>query len=392
MIFSYIEDYIEFISGYRDINGRYGNLLRGINVSMGVGPGMPVLSMSKIDASFISSINSQIAASSALTEKQFSLAMKLIAKYKRQLSELGVEQPNHSNLRLGLRIVSYAKTLALVKNKLALRFRYNYELLTTIKKFAKDSSGSVEFNFDNKIWEFGLTEYNLSWVTQLAILNEFEISKEVLELNQLILDVEKQGKYEISLKIDENGKYYISNAPQSMLDYINETCGFNDLLTLADISGILGFDISDEVATELNKLSQNFSYLCSSRNASIGAQDADLTEVIEWATKVKRLPILVYDSQNKKMRRMGLQRLVNYDEFLRYNETLADPIPDNIKIIYTDTLTSKLMKKMNESIPVFLTYTSRVFTTPWVDTWSKQVWAARTQKIICISEKIKKVE
>ncbi len=388
MIFSSIEEYIEFIAGYRDINGRYGSLLRGLSVARVE----PVLSMAMVDASFISSVNSQIAASCALTEKQFSLAMKIIAKYRRQLSELGVEQPNHSNLRLGLRVISYSKSLTLVKNKLLLRFPYNYELLTTIKKFAKDSSGSVEFNFDNKTWDFGLTEYNLSWVTQLAILNEFEISKEVLALNQLILDVEKQCKYEISLKIDENGKYYISNAPQSMLDYINETCGFNDLHMLADMSGILGFDISDEVATELNKLSQNFSYFCSSRDASIGAQEVDLAEVIEWATKVKRLPILVYDSQNKKMRRMGLQRLVNYDEFLRYDETLVDVIPDNIKVVYTDTLSSKLMNKMNESIPVFLTFTGRVFNTPWVDTWSKQVWATRTQKILRISEKIKKVE
>jgi hypothetical protein len=281
-----IEHYLEFIGGAKDANGKTISWFCPT----------PVIQLASYDTKFIESINEQIQQQTPMSDRQAALAEKLIKNYERQLKKLGIAQPDHKKYRYGQRVVDRSSSLTLSKDEDVLRFKFPFDnkMINDIKLFLKDSQGKVAWNKDTKSWEFAVTEYNVSWVAAYAKMKSICLDKETQELFELITAAEREP-YKIELSV-ENGQCVISNAPDSMLEYIEKNIDSTNLYEMVDNAGVLGYTVSDEIKEIFAQThSPSFVKLCEQRTIEANPNDTDLTEILEWAKAVGRTPIMVYN-------------------------------------------------------------------------------------------------
>lgn len=324
MIFPDIEAYIEFIGGYRDKNN---------NTNWWLNNPLPI-QLATYDIGFVQSVTeSTLIHNTPMSTKQAALAEQLIKKYAKQLSKMGVEQPNHQHYRLGQRTVIHTNSLTLEDNALFFRFTFDNSIILTIKQFAKDSQGAVLWNKDKKAWVFALTEYNISWVVTYAQSKNIQVSGEVLELFNLVLEEEKNAK-PIELQLID-GKFSIRNAPDSLREYVEKYIGYDNIYSLVDNAGVLGYSIDPEILDSIaDENGEDFAKLCANRQIDI---QSNMFNVLQWAKVVNRLPICVYNPNFLKVDMTTLLLHFEEDEVqimdLKNKAELVDPTK---KVVYTN--------------------------------------------------------
>jgi hypothetical protein len=192
MIFPDIETYIEFIAGLKDKTGK----------PTGKYWPEPVVQLANYDVSFITSVSEQISNKVALSDRQAALAYKIIEKYERQMLKHGVEQPGHRHHRLGIRQLDRSsKAYVNAHGKVCLKFPYNEQIINAVKIFSKDSQGAVQWEMENKEWQFTMTEYNVSWVHAFASSHNMAIDASVAEMFELITEVENHEYSAINARV-----------------------------------------------------------------------------------------------------------------------------------------------------------------------------------------------
>lgn len=289
--FRHVEDYVEFIAGYKDINGK----------ALGMFETVPSpISLARYDVSIVDSLaNQTLNIKNGYTDKQSELAKKIVAKYKKQLNQLGVCLPDVlDQFRHTIRVVDRTKTVSLLEDYFEFRFPYDTKLIDLVKKQARQGTGYVAFDYDAKVWRLALTENNLNWLMAVSATNaEIQIDPRVQDLYNKLLESETK-EYQIELVATQNG-YTITNAADSLIDYVNEKLGGfgpDNLLVLADNSGVLGYSIHPDLIAVLNKLyGEEKTKLIAGREKKYKNSDQALEAVLRYATMVNRLPIHVYD-------------------------------------------------------------------------------------------------
>jgi hypothetical protein len=297
--FTNVEEYLELIAGYRD-------LASGIRNPM-VFSFSPIISLARYDTSVIDSMAQASLSSKALTERQGELAIKIILKYKKQLAQKGIDIApieEDPKFRVKPRTMDYRKSLYIKDDKILAKFPYSTQLIESIRAFKKDAQGDCEFQVDEKVWKFGMTEYNLNWTHSIAKLNGFEVDDEITQLIAQMTDVEKVP-FKIELYVDGD-TLNITNCPAGLREHIETTMGgfgFENLEKLADHAGELGYTIRDSLATALTKeYSTLFVKLAQTREAKFQNVYPDkFKQVIDYALTVGRKPIVVFepDQSNK---------------------------------------------------------------------------------------------
>jgi hypothetical protein len=293
--FDYIEDYIEFIGGHRDINNRKLGLFDTVSSP---------ISLARYDVNIVNSLAAQTAERNVgYTDKQAELAKKIVQKYRRQLSQLNpaVHLPeNFSKFRLTIRTVDRSKRAFIGDNCVVLKFPYDTELIEMVKRQSKDGEGSGTFNYDNKEWIFAITESTINWICSISDKHQIELDRSITDLYIKILECEQQS-YAIEL-VDIGTGYDIVNAAESLKDYIQTNLGgfgYDNLLRLIDNAPVLGYTIPNKILIEFyskhkNKLTVR-QRLCLSRSKrSFKKNELELEEFIEYARKTNRLPVYVY--------------------------------------------------------------------------------------------------
>lgn len=288
--FLYVEDYIEFIAGWRTRAGKRLALFDNIPSP---------IKLARYDVNILSSLGMQTALESrAYTDKQAELAIKIIQKYKKQLSnlELPVIIPElFDNFRLGIRNVNRSYSVYLAGDVIHVKFPFDTKLIAFIKDQAKISHGKIKWNNDFKVWEFAITEYNINIVTNFNTEHTVEISDEVIVLYQKILECE-QVPYRIELVKQGNG-YTITNAEKSLISFLEKRIGPNcwtDLIKLCDYSEVCGFTISNEVQAELAScVSDLHRLLIANRKYTVAVEE--FKDVLAYARLTNRLPLYYYD-------------------------------------------------------------------------------------------------
>ena len=124
--FTYVEDYIEIISGYRDPDTN-----KQANHSALWFVFTPIISLARYDVSVLDTMCSSIIDGKALTTKQGELAVKIISKYQRQLAAKNVDTTPvlDPKWRIPLRVISYVKKLSIVNDELVLMFPFTEKLI-----------------------------------------------------------------------------------------------------------------------------------------------------------------------------------------------------------------------------------------------------------------------
>lgn len=369
--FTYVEEYIEVIVGYVDIvtGKQTNNFYLGIN---------PIINLARYDVAVLETMSDTVIRGAPLTEKQGDLAVKIILKYQRQLANklVDVSPVENPKWRTSLRKMDYSRKLYIENDKLFLRFPYGTELIEGIRTFSKDCQGSAKWNKDTKIWEIGLTEYNLSWLCTWASANKFDVSPEVADLMNQITEAEKTP-YAIELYYDGTN-VGIRNAHDSMMLYIKEhVCDVtvDNLLRLVDMAPVLGFSIESDVSNALiQEFGPRFYNLINSRELKINPTkltgSGDFESVIEYAERVNRYPVIFYepDLSNRFLDKL---KSLNIGPVYVNGQTKNPTIDPAYKFIHTVVPIRNL-----EKIPLIVSSAGMVFG------GDKQLMLQRAEKVV----------
>jgi len=293
--FPYVEEYIEFIAGYRDFTGK----------KLGMFDTVPSpISLARYDVAIVDSLASQtLESNKAYTDKQAALAVRLVDKYRRQLANLKIPVTVPEVLdkfKYGIRQVDRSKSIYLFENRLIMRFPYDTKLIDLVKSSRKESQGAVEFDNDNKVWKLALTEFAVNWAVAVGRAYEFTISDEVVALYDRIVEVEQQG-YAIKLVKTDTG-FTITNATESLIDYVNTNLGgfgADNIVSLLDNAEVLGYEVDPELYALLPlDIDEKSAILMSKRSHTFDKHTSDihLQDIVDYARKVNRLPVYVYET------------------------------------------------------------------------------------------------
>lgn len=290
--FTYVEDYIEFIGGHRDITGKHLGMFESVTSP---------ISLARYDVRIIESFCEQVLFDcKPYTDKQSELAVKIVSKYRKQLLQLAIPVvlPESLNqFRLGIRTIDRTKSVTIDSGQFVVRFPYDTKLIELVKRQLKEGDGAALFDIDKKVWRLAQTESMLNWIMSVCPSNEFEISSEVTELYEAMLLTEQQP-YPIELQV-QDGQFAISNAESSLIDYVNEHLGgfgLGNILTLADNSDVLGYTIAPDICSTLEEVYGPTWKLISARNLAFKKSEITMDQLIEYARLVNRLPVYVYET------------------------------------------------------------------------------------------------
>ena len=283
--FQYIEDYIQFIAGTRDINNKVTTSWLS----------SPVVSLARYDKSVVASFAEQIERSVGFTDRQSELAKRLVDKYRKQMHKLGVDCQDVDTIpfKMQIRVVDRTRRLSLKNDLLCMSFPYEIEKIQTIREFSKTSEGAVRFDHEQKYWSFALTESCINWAHAFAKAFDFEIEPAVADLFNKIVIAESQP-YAIELVKTDKG-FEITNAAKSLIEYVNQNGGFgnDNELWLLSMGAQLGYEISfDLLAT-----AKCPTFLQSNR-VHVSSQTQKLSDIVEYAKVYNKFPILSYNSAN----------------------------------------------------------------------------------------------
>lgn len=291
--FTYVEDYIEFIAGWRDANGKLLSLFSNIPSP---------LSLARYDVQIVSSLGEQTALNNkGYTDKQSLLAVKIVDKYRRQLSKLAdpiIVPEVIDQFRHPIRIVDRSKSAYSENDLFAVKFPYDTVLIDAVKAQAKSGNGRIDFDHDKKIWYLAKTESNLNWIMAMKELHQIEVTEELQNLYTQMLEVEACDN-RIYLTASQSG-YQVVNANQSLIDHVEQHLGGfseDNLLKLVDASVTLGYEVDDALRSQVCGMLGNNDALCAivnNRTSTIKQDVIDLNSVVEYAKLVDRLPIYVY--------------------------------------------------------------------------------------------------
>lgn len=332
--FKTVEEYIEVIAGERDVVS--GKLVGGWAND-------PIISLARYDVEVIRKMSEQCMNNIAMTQRQAQLATKIILNYKRQLGNKNidvtpVETPVYRN---PLRELDYSCRLYLEDGNLCVRFPYNTKLIESIRAFGKESQGKSQWSPDDKVWKIALTEYNLNWVATFAELNNFEISQEIKDLVNAVLEIEQSG-YKIELTIN-NGQLEIANAPAALQEYvathIGELTGDN-LIKLVDYSAILGYTVDPSIEEALAaEYGYRFVHLATNRELKLDPSsmfvDNQFNSVLDYAIACNRLPVYVYEPDLSRKLLAQLKERFVPEQILEVNNSKTVDPTDQTMVVYT---------------------------------------------------------
>lgn len=289
--FTFVEEYIEFIGGHRDATGKLFGMFTTVPSP---------LSLARYDVNIVESLAAQTAElNKGYTDKQAALAVKIVDKYRRQLANLPtpvIVPEVVDQFKFGIRQVDRTKSIYIENNQFIAKFPYDTKLIDLLRAQTRDGQGSAKFDNEAKVWRLGMTEHMLNWLVTIAPTNGFTVSEQVTELYDAMLAVE-QIPYKIEL-IKDNTEFTISNAPTSLVDYINTHLGgfgLDNALALYDNAEILGYKVDPWAVSALfDQHGFNLTTMIAFRKHEFKKGSCTLDEVVEYAKLVNRLPVYVY--------------------------------------------------------------------------------------------------
>ena len=347
--FQYVEDYIEVINGDRDpVTGKLFGLFDSTPA---------IISLARYDVGIVDSMSQAVQSGKSLTDKQADLAVKIILKYRKQLTARNVDVSPVENpkFRLGIREIDRRRLAYVDGTDIVLQFPYDTKLIDSIREIGKLSQGRWGFDGNSKSWKLGITEMNVVAAHGFASNNQFEISTEFTQLLKLVEECEAT-KYSIELISAEHG-YTITNAHPGLLDYINDNCGGfseSNLVTLVDNSDILGYTVSAEIVEQMTSTNSarvaNLMTRQQSRFAANYTDETILTDIIEYAHATNRWPIYVYEPDlSDRLYDKFVARYFKQEEIHKIHDTKTQPRTDARVVFF-----HKYSPKWDNRIPLLI--------------------------------------
>jgi hypothetical protein len=338
--YPFVEDYIEYLAGY-DLSAGIGMIITPLHNQ---------ISLARYDVAIVNSMANHTAYGGALTDKQATLAVKIVLKYRRQFAKCGidvgpVEQPV---FRLPIRKVDRSKRIWIEDNSIAIRFPYDNVLIKELQNYKSESIGTAKWNKESKTWYLGLTEYNVNWAVTWGDTFHFEVDSDLRQMYGRILQTEAEP-YEIKL-IRKDNVYTITNAADSLIEYINDKLGgfaLSNTVKLVDYAGVLGYRLGIDTLEYPEYLSsigeQQTIYLKSNQDT--------LEDIFSYAELTNRYPVCIYNppgGPDIDLSRFNEQDVVRFDH--NGKTSTCDYDPHNVKVVYA----SKIPKTWDSPVPLLI--------------------------------------
>jgi len=360
--YPHVEDYIELLAGYD--------------------PGSSIIfnsskyqfSLARYDVQIVDSMaNASAWSNQAYTDKQGELAVKLVAKYRKQFAKYNIDiSPVETNpsFRMPLRVVDRARRIWIDNNTAKVKFPYNQEWIDDLRKLKDTGQGTAKFDYESKVWNLALTEYNVNWVVAWGEMNKFEITSEMQELYQKILDCE-HSPYEIKL-VKLADRFEITNAEDSLMEYVNNKLGgfgLDNAIRLVDAAGVLGYTVDSNI--EYPELLDLFG---PGRLVHVPSTEPGSMELIfDYAELTGRWPVCIYNpgtTQTVDLSRFPEDKVVRFDPTGRTKT--CDYNYYDVKVVYAN----KIPKDWNYPIPLLVSTVEMMYG------GARMEWINSAEKII----------
>jgi hypothetical protein len=227
------------------------------------------------------------------------------------------------------------KSVWIADDHIHVKFPYDNILIKDLQTFRETSQGRVHYDRDTKVWYLALTEYNVNWIVSWGDTNGFEVSNRVREIFYQILECEQQP-FEIKL-VQQGSGYTITNASNSLIDYINEQAGgfgLDNLIKLIDYAGLCGYTIDDAVKVP----SLALRYIGGKHAIHLEPSENNLNMIFEYAEITNRYPVCIY---NPTLLDMDLSRFEESD-VVRFDRNGKTPTseydPYGVKVVYAQKI------------------------------------------------------
>ncbi|CAB4129133.1 hypothetical protein UFOVP112_231 [uncultured Caudovirales phage] len=373
----HVEDYIEIIAGYREPNGKSNHNIFTI--------AEPIISLARYDMKVVPSLAEQSIGGQGYTDKQAKLATELVLKYERQLSKLNIDiTPVRTPVyRLPLRTIDRQCRVWLDNDTIKVKFPYNAQLIDTVREATKTSKGHFAFDRNARVYNVALTEWNLNWVYSFALQNNFEIDMSVKDLMNLVLDVEK-NPYKIELCYTNDSKLNISNAADSLIDYIENNLGgleLENILTLCDNAPILGYTVHADIVNDVTRnFGTRFWNLCANRHLKVNTltNHALVKDIAEYARLNNRFPIYVYEPDLSKRLHTEFNKYFPDSIMTLDNKVMDTGISSDVKVVYT----TKIPRTQIGRIPLLVSSAGMLFG------GDRQVWIQTAEKVVYFTNEV----
>lgn len=362
---NYLEDYIEYIAGIRDSQGK-----------LSLVPASPIR-LANYDVNFVDSLSRQTSAGTALTDKQFALADKLVHKYKKQLSTQGITLPDNLALRMPIRVVDRSNSIVLSEDgtELYLKFPYQPVLIDSLRQFSRISAGAVAFDGLKKHWSVSASVPNLVYMTHWANEHNFQIK---FDVDALLQSLYEQCQYPL-LKFDAGyGTYQIESNPGSLdVDYVNSLPNIIDVLITA---GNWQIPVDDSVIQYAKQQGYSDQWIQWSmkKMLHIRPDNIDAADFFNWVNTANLWPVLWNSSDLADMEYLknilGNDRVVNLVG--RKLSKNSDPQKEKL-VLFSPIFTQKNVK----SYGILVTKQSILYK-------FKPQWSQSTNKIVYWGDKI----
>ena len=360
--------------------------LSGDGIYLFVADPIPLLQM---DEGIVNSLSTQIAMGNGFTEKQAILALKLVRRYARQLSVAlnkdvipFIDSPEY---KLPTRIINQSKTIVIKKivgsNKkiISINFPYNEIVVNNIKVYKKllsqksHTGNSINWNIDNKSWDFDLREEHVSWINSNIVNESFVVDESFVELVDQIEKVKNNIEGHVPMVIFEENKFRFVNVPPSVpqpssldvVDVLVEARKYGITIWSETIDAVLGkidlnpFLLKFLTSPNLTSLPEDREKLTMTDITSIVECSLPCLVVIPGGSELKHLELCYklfqkYGISTEEMTvlfRLEGETGKNTNSFIKENK-LNNPISEKIKIVF---ISGKVPKPLVESKTNFST-------------------------------------
>ena len=214
----------------------------------------PEISLWKGDETVINSLSNNPVIGRGYTEKQRSLVIRVVRKYRNQLvAALG--QPASDAIDLAefqLNLVEskpMTKLITIEGKKILVSFPYDEALVATIKKF-RDSNKArlVDWNNDKKVWAFDLEELNVIWIGNNLLPLGFSVDDDFLKIFEQITEVLENIEAYTPMLVHTDEGFKFANAHRTVPQLTT-----NNIVEAALLAKYYGISVWDEKVSDLLK-------------------------------------------------------------------------------------------------------------------------------------------
>jgi hypothetical protein len=326
---------------------------------------------SPFDRSFMNNMGGQIGQGQGLTEKQASLALKILKRNQKKLIgqligdvESAIDTPV---FRFPFRKIALANKISVVDHltwdkALKVEFPYNQNYLDAIRNGRKDNPFIASWDKDQKAWMFDLSEGSIKFLIQLFDNTEVEMDDEfknyATQITNILNNIEKYAP----MLVIEDGKPTYKNVSKNIpplqstgiLESLFEArkCGITtydatieDFLQVSDLDPITQIFLKSELDDTLFVESKQYSF---DKLKNIINYLSPCLFVVPASKELESLSMVYdflvrqgYDSDSiSVMFRLPSEDASDFNNFVKQNK-LNNPISENTKFVFICTKVPK---------------------------------------------------